>query len=695
MRGALRVPAGFPVRFSLTPPEFMCAIGGILDPSLANQAALIPSLQRMAHAMQHRGPDEEGAFIEPGIGMIHRRLSIVGVGNGRQPLSNEDGSVITVCNGEFFDHVEQRAWLERRGHVLSTDSDCEILAHLYEEFGEGMVHHLRGQFAFALWDKRRRILLLARDRVGIAPLHWARAGRSLVFASEIKGILASGLVAPELDPRGLDHIFTFLAQPGRRTCFAGIRFLLPGTMLRVSFPRDGDLSFHEHRYWDLDFPDRGHEYDPGEARIVEEFGQHFEEAVRLRLRADVPVVTYLSGGVDSTSVLSVASRIRQEPLPAFSIRIPTPGLDEMNEARAAADTVGARPFQITCDDQVVGRSFPDLVEAADAPVIDTAAAALLNLSRTVRDHGYKVALTGEGADEALAGYPWLKVGRILGCLDRGEFRPGNAVRYLALKAFRPGRTWEDANRYQHYIGGPQGISDLYGMYGDARFRFFSPSLWNRLDGHIAYEDLDLNLTAMKRWDPLNQALYFGYKTLLPGMLLSHKGDRIAMRHSVETRYPFLDEGVVDFCSSVHPRWKLRGCFRDKRLLRTYASGFLPASIWNRPKQIFRAPFAATFFANPPEFADQLLSEESLARTGLFDTRAVRDTRDAYVRGEVRGVRRVFTEMGLTAVMATQLWHHKYLGGGLCDLPVWGGRSAAPRSNDPPSVVPMMAGARRA
>jgi asparagine synthase (glutamine-hydrolysing) len=332
--------------------------------------------------------------------------------------------------------------------------------------------------------------------------------------------------------------------------------------------------------------------------------------------------------------------------------------------------VGARPFQITCGSDVVGRSFPELVEAADAPVIDTSCAALINLSRAVRDHGYKVTLSGEGADEALAGYPWLKVGRILGMLDRGDFRPSNAVRYLALKWFSPGRTWEDANRYQAYIGGPQGISDLFGMYSDARQHFYSPATWDRLQDHIAYEDLDLNLGAMKRWHPLNQALYFGYKTLLPGMLLSHKGDRIAMRNSVEARYPFLDEGVVDFCASVHPRWKLRGWFRDKHLLRTYASSFLPESIWNRPKQIFRAPFAATFFADPPAFAGQLLSEDSLRRTGLFDPGSVRAIRDAYVQGRLRGLQRVFTEMGLTAVMSAQLWHHKYLGGGLCDLPTW-------------------------
>lgn len=621
----------------------------------------------MARAMFHRGPDEEGLVVEPGIGLIHRRLSIIGLGNGRQPLTNEDGNVIAIVNGEFFDHVEKREWLERRGHVLHTDSDCEILAHLYEEYGQDFPQHLRGQFAFALWDKRNRLLFLGRDRSGILPLHWARRGRGIVFASEIKGVLASGLVPTEPDHRGIDHIFTFFAQPARRTCFRGIESLLPATMLRARL-EPGGVDLREIRYWDLAFPDRGDEYDPRPEQAVQEFGQHFEQAIRQRLRADVPVVGYLSGGIDSSTIVAAACRLRDEPIPAFSIRIPSPGFDEASKARLVARHTGARMVELTCDDQVVGQSFPELVEAVDAPVVDTACAAIMNLSRTVREHGYKVALTGEGADELLAGYVWLKVGRALSCLDHGRFRPGNLMRFLALKMFNPHRTWEEANEYQHYIGGPQGISDLYGMYGDARQRFFSGAMWDQIGHHIAFEDLDLNLEAMKRWDPLNQALYFGFKTLLPGMLLCHKGDRVAMHNSVETRYPFLDEDVIDFCCKLHPRWKLRGLLRDKVILRHYASHLLPESIWRQPKQMFRAPLGNTFFSGASKLTNQLLSEESLRRSGLFHPKAVWAARQTFSRGELGPLQRVFVEMGLTAVIATQLWHHKYLGGGLCDLP---------------------------
>ncbi len=662
----------------------MCAIGGILDPAFSNPSSLRHPLQHMAQAMFRRGPDEEGSFLEPGIGLIHRRLSIVGLSNGRQPLSNEDGSIVTISNGEFFDHIEKRAWLQSRGHVLRTSSDCEIIAHLYEEYGPDFVHHLRGQFAFALWDKRKNLLFLGRDRSGILPLHWARHKKGIVFASEIKGILASGLVDAAPDHRGIDHIFTFLAQPARRTCFAGIESLLPGTMFRASLGPNG-VTTHEIRYWDLSFPDRGQEYDPGPSRIVEEFGQHFEESVRIRLRADVPVVGYLSGGLDSSAIVATACRLRSEPIPAFSVRIPTRGFDEISKARLVANHTGSPLIQLTCDDALVGQSFPELIEAADAPVVDTSCAALLNLSRMVREQGYKVALTGEGSDELLAGYIWLKVGRLLGCLDRGTIRPGNLVRFLALKLFNPHRPWEDANRYQSYIGGPQGISDLYGMCGDSRQRFFSSAMWEQVGHHIAFEDLDLNLEAMKRWDPLNQALYFGHKTLLPGMLLCHKGDRIAMRNSVETRYPFLDENVVDFCSSIHPRWKLRGLSQDKHILRSYASKILPESIWQQPKQMFRAPLGATFFSGASTLTSQLLSEESLRRSGFFQPSAVRKARQSYEAGELGTMQRVFVEMGLTAVISTQLWHHKYLGGGLCDLPEADFRTASAPVDAPRQV----------
>ncbi|MEK6237408.1 MAG: asparagine synthase (glutamine-hydrolyzing), partial [Planctomycetales bacterium] len=359
--------------------------------------------------------------------------------DGRQPIFNEDRSVVVVFNGELFDYIEQRAALESKGHRFSTHSDTEVLVHLWEEHGEGMLDHIDGQFAFALYDVSRRTLILARDRVGIAPLHWARRGDTIYFGSEIKAIFASGEVVPEADPKGIDHIFTFFAMGTRRTAFKGVEAVHPASYLKIQFGASGSVAdVSERRYWDLEFPDQGDERDPRDGRAIqEEFEETFRKAVEIRLRADVPVVSYLSGGVDSTTVLHTASQVKGEPIPSFTIQIPTEGLDETDRAIMAAETVGSRPTVAKCPGEVISAAFPQLIEAAEAPVMDTSCSALYCLAREVRDHGYKVALTGEGADDWLAGYPWFKSAKILGMFDRGGFRPGTWVRRWALKRNSP------------------------------------------------------------------------------------------------------------------------------------------------------------------------------------------------------------------------------------------------------------------
>lgn len=676
----------------------MCGIAGIVD-LCGERRFPRPILERMAQAIAHRGPDEEGFFEAPGISLASRRLSIVGLADGQQPLFNEDGSVVVVFNGEIFDYVEQRALLEAKGHRFSTHADTEVLVHLWEEYGEQMVDRLDGQYAVALYDLRRRTLLLARDRVGIAPLHWARRGNTLYFGSEIKAILASGEVAPEADPQGIDHVFTFFAMGTRRTAFKGIQAVHPASYLKVQLPRSGAVgSIAERRYWDLKFPDRGEERDSRDGRdLEEEFAAVFRRAVEIRLRADVPVVGYLSGGVDSTTVMLTASEAKGEPIPAFTIQIPAQGLDETDRALLAAGRIGSRPTLVKCDSDAIATAYPQLILAAEAPVMDTACSALYCLAREVRRQGYKVALTGEGADDWLAGYPWFKAGKALGLLDRGGFSPGNWLRRLALKYNSPRARWSDFACLQERLGGPNGVADLYGMVSLTRPRFYSQSMWSDLGGASAWDDLDINLAGLRRWHPLNRALYLGYKTMLSGLLMNHKGDRPAMRNSVETRYPFLDLNVIDFCASLHPRWKLRGLWRDKHLLRNYAAKILPACIANRPKAMFRAPFANTFFSKPPPFVEQLINEESLRKTGYFEPQQVWHFRDIYnhYRALSPG-KKLVAEMGLTGVMATQLWHHTFLGGGLCDLPTWNAAAEHPiLSQTRPRQPLAWAGATRA
>jgi asparagine synthase (glutamine-hydrolysing) len=655
----------------------MCGIAGIVN--LAG-AAPVPQgpLQNMALALFHRGPDEDGFLRQPGIGLASRRLSIVGLLDGRQPLSNEDHSVSVVYNGELFDYPETRAWLRDRGHRLRTHCDTEILPHLWEEHGEAMLARLRGQFALALWDHRQRRLVLARDRFGICPLYWTRQGDWLLFASEIKALLASGLVDAEPDPRGINQAFTFFAIPGPASCFKGVNILQPGHYLVVepasagAAPRVADRIF-----WQVDFPDRGGERTGDAKQLTDEFEAVLTKSVERRLRADVPVVSYLSGGVDSSLVVALATRLRKDsgapPIPTFTIRVTAPGLDEASEANQVARHIGARPVVVDCGAREVMDTYPELIRAAEGPVMDTACASLLMLAREVHQQGYKVAMTGEGADEWLAGYPWFKIHRLLSWLD---VIPGVPLSNLARRAYLvatggPRMPWATVQRTLDAVGGQNAWLDLYGMYSTAKLRLFSRQMWERLGDHSPYGDLGLNLDRMKRWHPFNRSLSLGARIMLPGLLLASKGDRVAMNSSVETRYPFLDEDLFDFLAPLHPRWKLRG-LRDKYLLRLVAQRWLPRQIAWRRKAMFRAPldgFHDTGTGLPP-YVEQLLSEESLRRTGYFDPAAVAHWRRAFRGLRAGSNQRTMIELALVGVVSTQLWHHTYIDASLADLPAW-------------------------
>lgn len=608
----------------------------------------------MGAAIRQRGPDENGWLSEPGIGMISQRLAIVGLESGRQPIENEDGTVVVVCNGEFFDHLEVRRRLEQRGHRFRTESDSEILVHLWEEYGEGLFEHLRGQFAFALFDRQRRTLILGRDRLGICPLYISESDGWLYFGSEIKALLASGQIRAEADPLALDHVFSFFAMGMRRTMFAGVQAVLPGHYLKLA---DGVVA--DRQYWDLDFPDQGQELRGDQ--LVRELGERLERSIALRLRADVPVVSYLSGGVDSSLVASLASQQLGRPIPTFSIRILQDKLDEVPRALLTARQIGSQPFIVDVGGREIAETYPALVTASESPVIDTSSAAIYRLAAAVREQGFKVALTGEGADEALAGYPWFKVNRFLRLFDRVGLGERMRRRFYA-RANRRGQAWSVFARRYECMGGFHATADLYGACSLSGYRVYSDAQLERMAGHTACEDLGLDLARMSRWHPLNRSLYLGYKVMLAGLLMSHKGDRPAMANSVETRFPFLDEDVVEFCASVDPDLKLKGWFRDKHLLRTYAAAHLPTAIANRPKHIFRARYAGSFLDPQPAYVGQLLSPESLRKTGYFDP-----VRVAYARGRLGKPLSGREDLAMVGVIATQLWHHLFLGGGLCDL----------------------------
>lgn len=645
----------------------MCGIAGIIDLTAEQRTIPEQTVRQMARALVHRGPDEEGFYFGPGIALASRRLSIVGLADGQQPVSNEDGNVMVVFNGELFDHLEKRAQLEARGHRLIKHCDTEIIPHLWEESQTGMWEGLRGQFAIALWDARRRRLALGRDRFGICPLYWSRQDGWLLFASEIKALLASGLVPARPDRRGIDHIFTFSALPGPITCFEGIQLLRAGHALEITpaTGRDSSPRLEERAYWEMDFPDAGDETRSADPRpLVDEFERLLLAAVDTRLKADVPVGSYLSGGVDSSMIAALACHLKGPAINTYTVRVDAPELDELDAANLVARHIKTKPpivqefrAQDTLD------TYPQLIWAAEAPVIDTSCAALLQLARRVHENGQKVVLTGEGADEWLVGYPWYKAAKILNYLD---IIPGLRLSEVARRTYLrlhnvPQYAREFRRGVEEAVGGRNAWIDAYGLLGLSKLRFYSESMAQLRDSRNPWADLEMPLERAKRWDPLNRGIWVAARVTLAGLLLQAKGDRVAMHSSVEVRYPFLDEAVFAFLARLDPRLKLRG-LRDKHLLRLLAERWVPKSVYNRGKVIFRAPLDSFHMDPEPAFVDDLLSEESLRRTGYFDPAAVRHWRTAFRTMKPGSLVRLSVEGGLAAVVATQLWHHIYIDG---------------------------------
>jgi asparagine synthase (glutamine-hydrolysing) len=657
----------------------MCGIAGAIDLKGRREFAAA-RLLAMTAAIAHRGPDDEQIHIEPGVALGARRLSIVDLAGGRQPISNEDGSVWVTQNGELFEYPEIQQALLARGHRLATRCDTELWAHLYEDHGEGFFDKARGQFAVAVWDRKERTLILGRDRVGICPLYYAQADGWLLWGSEIKGLLASRMIDAKADPKGIDLFFNTFCAGTSRTFFEGIKSIPPGHYLRV---RNGRIELR--KYWDLDFPDAGDERrleDP--TPLIDELEGLMRQSVERRLRGDVPVVSYISGGLDSTVVLGLSSRERGYAVPSFTIGLDRAGPDERSHAAESAAALGSKLVTVTMNRRDIVAAYPELIRSAEGPVMDSSAACLMRLARAVHSNGYKVVLTGEGADEALAGYAWFKTQKIRNMLSVGPVVGLlKGARSLAMSSIGG---WSARQPELLGIKGRRTAQqDIYDFMGQARSVVYDQDMWRLLEGYSAYDDLDLPNDRFSRWHPLNQSLYVGYKVMLAGLLLLGKGDRIAMNSSVETRYPLLDDDVISFCASISPEYKLHG-LTDKWLLRRVAARTLPARIANRRKTMFRASRSEAFFDNDrPAWMDQLLSPESLRATGWFDPEAIARERAAQVRFLPITPRRIIMDLSLTCVIATQLWHHLYLGGGLCELPTWEHASRAPHPSPAPEL----------
>jgi len=639
----------------------MCGIAGLYSPRGAPPRA--DEIDTMVAALHHRGPDGRGTRVDGPIGLGHARLSIIDLEGGAQPLSNEDGTVWTVFNGEIFNYVELRATLQGQGHRFATRSDTEVIVHLYEQHGDDFVQHLNGQFAIALWDGTRQRLVLARDRVGIRPLfHTWHDGR-LAFASEVKALFALPGVPRAFDAAALASTFSYWSVLPPASVFAGISVLPPGHLMCVE-----NGTARTWRYWDWRFPGARAVDSGSEARCADELRELLIDAVRLQLRADVPVGAYLSGGLDSSIITTIVRRHTDTPLRSFSLTFEDAEFDESVHQQALVAHLGTDHSSIRATRAMIGAAFARMVWHAEAPVVRTAPAPMMLLADSVRDAGYKVVLTGEGADEAFGGYDLFKEARIRRFVAHA---PQSAWRGRLLERLYPYLANSPAagramTRQFFGVGLDQADAPAFAhMTRLATTRrilpFFRADWQERLLAWDPHAALAATLPDdFMRWQPLERDQYVETHTLMSGYLLSSQGDRMAMAASVEARYPFLDHRVIEFANRLPTRLKLRG-LREKRLLKMAMQHELPPAISRRSKQPYRAPDSACFFAGgkPLEVVGDVLSRTNLDRAGLFDATAVGKLVDKCAAGRAIGFG---DNMAFVGVLSTMLLHDQMIRG---------------------------------
>ena len=632
----------------------MCGIAGELALAVSGAKPDEAVLRRMAGALAHRGPDASGIYTDGLAGLAHARLSIIDLAGGGQPMTNEDRSLWITFNGEIFNYVELRQDLIRRGHSFATNSDTEVILHLYEEKGEDCVTDLNGQWSFAIWDARRKTMFLSRDRFGVRPLFYALTPALFVFASEIKALFAHPAVSREIDPEALNEIFTFWFTLPPRTAFRNVFELPPGHSLTL---RNGEWKVR--RYWYADYRQTPVE---DENECAEELLSKLRDAARIRLRADVPVGAYLSGGLDSTLTTALIRQETSARLRTFSVGFEDAEFDESRYQREAARFLGTDHEQVCCTAGDIGRIFPDVIWHTEKPVLRTAPAPMYLLSRLVRDRGFKVVVTGEGADELFGGYDIFKESKIR---RFWAAQPESRWRPLLLRRLYPYldnvQKQPDAylRAFFHVNGGGPFFSHQPRWELTSRLKMFFSDRIRRDVGHDSpCERLEHTLPCeFAGWDGFSQAQYLETAYLLPGYILSSQGDRMAMAHSVEGRFPFLDYRVTEFASRLPARLRMK-VLDEKYLLKRAARGLVPETILRRFKQPYRAPEAASFFGpNQPDYLRELLSEESIARADLFQPRAVAQLVRKFENGTAIGVK---DNMALVGILSTQLLVQRFI-----------------------------------
>ena len=616
----------------------------------------------MISPQRHRGPDQSGVYLDDCVALGNLRLSIIGLGDGIQPICNETGTLWIVYNGEAFNYIELKEDLVKKGHRFATGTDTEVLLHLYEEYGTRCLGMINGQFALAIWDARKKELFLARDRVGIRPLYYARCAGRLLFGSEIKAIMA--LDGPrQLDLEALSQVFTFWTTLPGRTVFQGIEELPPGHFMRITEGRTDPKP-----YWSIPFGSSG-DAPRSFGEAAEELRELLSDAVRLRLRADVPVGAYLSGGLDSSIIAMLISRHAESHLKTFSLGFQSAPFDESSFQKEMIRYLGADNRQVSISNGQIRESFPDTVWHCERPVLRTAPVPMFLLSGLVRSEGYKVVLSGEGADEILGGYNIYKEAKIR---DYWAREPGSRRRPLLLERLYP-YVFQNPSRGRSYLQdffavrphGPQYPCFSHEVRWENSRRnlaFLSDERRAELAGYDPMRELARWLPEdFPRRDLMSRAQLLEMEIFLANFLLSSQGDRVGMAHSVEMRHPFLDFRVVEFSLRLPSSWKIRG-LREKYLLKHAFRGLIPESITARAKQPYRAPIRELFFPGAPlDYADDLLSEERLRESGYFNPQKV-SRLYAKFRGSEGGLGSEFQNMALIGILSTQILHQQFVRG---------------------------------
>jgi asparagine synthase (glutamine-hydrolysing) len=593
------------------------------------------------------------------VALGHARLSIIDLSGGVQPIHNEDKSLWIVYNGEVFNYPELKEDLMQKGHRFYTTSDTEVVLHMYEEKGPDCLTQLNGQFAIAIWDANKKELFLARDRVGIRPLYYTILNNTLIFGSEIKSIFANKDVSRQIDPIAMDQIFTFWTTLTPGTVFEDIYELPPGHYLKAS---DGKITIK--KYWDIPLYTRSEQLDLSPQQICEQVKELMQDAVRIRLRADVPVGCYLSGGLDSSGASALVVKNFNKDVRTFGIRFDSDGYDEGEHQSLMVSHLNVNHTDLKATDETIGASLPDCLWHCEKPLLRTGPVPLFQLSDVVRKSGYKVVLTGEGADEVFGGY--------------NIFREAKVRRFMAKYPGSPGRAELIGQLYPYIFGNPRLKRTLQSFFArgldkiddpifshfirwenTSRIKtFFSREMNDSIGQYDGYEQVRQSLPeGFERADEFSKAQYLEMSIFLSNYLLSSQGDRVAMAHSLEIRLPFLDPRVMEFMAKVPAKWKILG-LNEKHILKKSFEGILPKEITSRPKNPYRAPITQSLLNEKTAgYTRDALSEESLGKAGMFDagkvTKLLRKAQTVNNLSEI-------DSMALVGILSSQIIHRKFV-----------------------------------